>query len=66
VVPAGMVVLAGLTMMPLRATDPAQVVRPAAKDIRNTICKTHLIFFMKRTPGKEMARYNLGGAGFRK
>jgi hypothetical protein len=47
-----MEMLAGLTMMPLRATDLAQVVRDAAKDIRNNICKTNLIFLIRRTPGK--------------
>jgi len=53
VVPAAMEVLAGFTMTPLIATDPAQVVSDAVKDIRRNICKTNLKFLMRRTLAKE-------------
>jgi hypothetical protein len=63
VAPAGMLVLAGETTMPLRATSPAQVVRDRAKDPKNNIRKTKLIFLMGTTPGKKSGRGILQAAG---
>jgi hypothetical protein len=39
--------LTGARTTPLRATDPAQVVKDAAKNPRNNIAKANLKFFMK-------------------
>jgi hypothetical protein len=66
VAPAGMLVLAGEITMPLRATSPAQVVRDRAKDPKNNIRKTKLIFLIIRTPGKETTRHTLRDAGSRR
>jgi hypothetical protein len=42
--------LTGVRITPLRATGPAHVVRDTAKDPRNNIAKTDLIFFMRTSP----------------
>ena len=64
VTPTGMIGLAGVTTMPLSPKDPAQVIRDTAKDPRNNIAKTNLIFFMRIPPRKEAAKLGLRDANF--
>jgi hypothetical protein len=55
---------AGVTTTPLSAKDPAHVIRNTAKDPKNNIDKTNLIFFMRTPPGKEAAKLGLRDASF--
>jgi hypothetical protein len=48
--PEGMLGLTGVKITPLRATDPAQVVKDTAKNPRNNMAKANLKFFMKTSP----------------
>jgi len=63
VAPAGMLGLAGETTIPLRATSPAQAVRDRAKDPKNNIRKTKVIFLMGTTPSIERVRRTQQDAG---
>jgi hypothetical protein len=65
VAPAGMLGLAGETTIPLRATSPAQAVRDRAKDPKNNMRKTKVIFLMGTTPGIKRVRRTRQDAGSR-
>ncbi len=51
--------MAGVTAMPLRARDPAHVVRVTAKVPANNKNKTILIFFISKPHGEETTKPDL-------